>query len=291
MKSPFALPVRVITHNIRYATADPFKGEELWPVRAPRLLAELRFNTAHNPETFVCLQEVLHNQLLDILSGLNEQASKTATHQHWAYVGLGRDDGREAGEYSPIIYRPAVWDVMGIRTVWLSETPDRPSKGWDAASIRIVTIAKFRHRGSRTPVLVLNTHLDDQGSTARFEAAKIIVRLINEYTASEPCLPVLLAGDFNSEPTQEAYGVFSGTSSPVQDTRDQVRPEYRYGHSNTFTGFSDEDGPPKRIDFLFTDRRGENSSKVSCYAVLENRFDDGVYSSDHRAVVGDLVLS
>jgi hypothetical protein len=98
--------IRLLTHNIRYATGDPFKGEERWPIRCPRLCSELIFNSITEPATFICLQEVLHIQLMDILSPLNQSAGFGG---EWAYVGVGRDDGKEAGEYSPIFYRPSIW--------------------------------------------------------------------------------------------------------------------------------------------------------------------------------------
>jgi hypothetical protein len=117
------LPIRLLSHNIRYATTSPFKGEELWTVRAPRILNELRYNTLYTPESFICLQEVLNNQIVDIDNGLN-------ANDKWSYIGVGRDDGKRAGEYSPIFYRPDVWKLLSNETKWLSETPDVPSKGW-----------------------------------------------------------------------------------------------------------------------------------------------------------------
>lgn len=86
------LPIRLLTHNIRYATNTPFEGEEVWENRRARLVNELRFNTVHCAESFICLQEVLHQQLLDILSDLN------STRKSFEYVGIGRDDGHKAGE-------------------------------------------------------------------------------------------------------------------------------------------------------------------------------------------------
>lgn len=96
MKVYEPLPIRLLTHNIRYATNFPFSGEEKWDVRKSRLLNELSFNTAHCAESFICLQEVLHKQLVDILSGLNSKK------EAWVSVGVCRDDGHEAGEASPI---------------------------------------------------------------------------------------------------------------------------------------------------------------------------------------------
>ncbi|KAB2579864.1 Endonuclease/exonuclease/phosphatase [Lasiodiplodia theobromae] len=300
-----ALPLRILTHNIRYATTSPFEGEELWPVRAPRLLNELRFHTIYNQEAFIGLQEVLHNQLTDIMTGLNGAASSGGDYiqvdptpqpdaAEWAYLGVGRDDGKEAGEYSPILYRPAVWDVEDYQYFWLSETPNVPSLGWDASSIRIVTIGRFRHRDSSKRVLMLNTHLDDAGSVSRQKSAELITNYINDYLskyANGTTLPVILTGDFNSEPTGEAYQYFSNPPSVVRDIRDSVPEELWYGNNLTFTGFSSADGPSKRIDFIFAGPWKNSTSAVTAYrgyAVLANKFDDGVYISDHRAVVGDL---
>ena len=249
------LPVRVLTHNIRYATKSPFKGEEPLAIRKSRVINELRYNTLGNPNAFICLQEVLHSQLIDIEDGLN--TSKTplwSVYSKWAYLGVGRDDGHEAGEYCPIFYQPSVWNLEYSKTVWLSKTPEQPSKSWDAASIRILTIGLFIHRQSKKNVLAMNTHLDDQGSESRLEAAKIILHEIEmqiERGSGERPLSVFLTGDLNSEPDQEAYKLLNGTGSYVRDSRGLVLPEDRYGHSDTFTGFGDKSEKSRRIDFVF----------------------------------------
>jgi endonuclease/exonuclease/phosphatase family metal-dependent hydrolase len=305
MKSRAELPIRILTHNIRYATSAPFKGEKPWVERRQRLLNELRFNTQHNLESFICLQEVLHVQLTDILSGLNKDS---ASHLEWEYIGVGRDDGHEAGEYSPIFYRPAIWKLEHWETVWLSEAPDKPSKSWDAASVRIVTIGIFRHRASSKVVLALNTHLDDQGSRSRFEAARIILRKIDDYLRGEyggSIAGVFLSGDLNSEETQEAYKVLTATNSSLVDAQKVVDATEHYGNENTYTGFGYEGEPSSRIDYILlgpADQARVNHSLtqeqiaavpwyLQGYAVLANRFDDGVFNSDHRAVVVDAVLT
>jgi len=273
--------IRVLTHNIRYATGSPFKGEERWPIRCPRLCSELGFNSV-TPETFICLQEVLHNQLIDILTDLNQS---TENGGEWKYIGVGRDDGKEAGEYSPIIYRPSVWELKSWDTCWLSETPRVPSKGWDASSTRIATIGQFVHRKSGKLIIAVSTHLDDQGAKSRKESAKLILDVLDvEYCGADA---VLLAGDFNSPPDDEAYMVVTAPDSGMVDVNDLVPKHKRYGNETTFTGFCHE-SDPKRIDFIFS-RKKDN---ISCrtYAVLANRFDDGVYSSDHRACVADFQL-
>ncbi|KAL2864469.1 endonuclease/exonuclease/phosphatase family protein [Aspergillus lucknowensis] len=297
------IPLRILTHNIRYATSSPFKGERPWEERAPRLLQELFYNTC-NQDAFICLQEVLHNQLIDVLSGLNSRESTTPdsepedTNRSWAYIGVGRDDGYKAGEYSPIFYRPSTWELRHWETVWLSETPDIPSKGWDAASIRIVTIGVFTHHISRRTVLAMSTHLDDQGSRSRFEAAHIILRKIDEYRNGpfgKIISGIFLAGDLNSEETQEAYSVLTAPGSPLVDTANLVKSGDRYGNYTTWTGFGYEGQDPSRIDYIFLGAAARSASRalpwrVGGYAVLANRFDDGVFNSDHRAVVVDAIL-
>jgi endonuclease/exonuclease/phosphatase family metal-dependent hydrolase len=284
------LPIRVLSHNIRYATEYPFKGEELWPVRCPHLVNELRFNTAHCLESFICLQEALHGQLKDLLYGLNR------TENEWAYIGVGRDDGKEGGEYSPIFYRPAIWQLLRFKTLWLSETPEQPSRGWDAACTRILTVGIFRHRLSKKELCVMSTHLDHEGSRSRLEAAKIISNFV-ESVSKEPGmagLPFALAGDFNSETHMEAYR-YMARETKFADVHALVGKKDRYGHEHTFTGFGD--AHLTRIDFIFINRYKDASQQktddtwmVKNHAVLENRFEDKVYNSDHRAVVVDLDL-
>ncbi|KAG9234969.1 endonuclease/exonuclease/phosphatase family protein-like protein [Amylocarpus encephaloides] len=276
--------LRVITHNIRYATETPFKGEELWPIRRPKLCSQLVFNSIAIPTTFICLQEVLHLQLVDILESLNASSPQ----KEWECIGVGRDDGKQAGEYSPIFYRRTIWKLLEWKTVWLSETPTKPSKGWDAASIRIVTIGIFMHIHSGEHVLVMSTHFDDQGAKSRQESAKLILATIKSETETHKFSTVVLAGDFNSPPGDGAYQTMTGSQSNMVDTSTLVPEDQHYGNVLTFTSFGYVDNDPSRIDFIFL-RKGDG---VLCrtFAVLANRFDDGVYLSDHRAVVIDLQL-
>ena len=330
MKAPSPLSLRILTHNIRYATPSPFPGEEPWPTRRPRLLNELLYTSRHCPETFICLQEVLHGQLTDILTGLNEQSrgssasavsrggkegqqqaraeAAAAAAAEWQYIGVGRDDGHEAGEYSPIFYRPTVWEVEHWKTVWLSETPEKPSRGWDAASTRILTIGTFVHRETKKRVVACSTHLDDQGSLSRYNAAYMILREFEKATTTTEghgeTIGGFLAGDLNSQPHEEAYQVLNGEGSALRDLKTLVPKERWYGHEKTFTGFVPEEEGKEgtRIDFVFlgpmTDveerekrvRKDVVAWEVEGYAVLEGRFDDGVYISDHRGVVGDVQL-
>ena len=275
--------IRILTHNIRYATESPFRGEERWPIRCPRLCSELVFNSLA-PATFICLQEVVHNQLVDISAALNQSAG---TGGDWKYIGVGRDDGKEAGEYSPIFFRPSMWELKTWDTCWLSETPRVPSKGWDAASTRIATVGQFIHRESGKLFIVVSTHFDDQGTKSRKESARLILGVLDDEAVHAGADVVLLAGDFNSPPDDEAYLVVTAHESGMVDVNDLVPEHKRYGNDSTFTGFSD-DSDRARIDFIFT--RKKDKVKYRTFAVLANRYDDGVYISDHRACVADFQL-
>lgn len=300
MKAHATLPVRILTHNIRYATSSPFKGEQPWSERKHLIVNELKYNTAHNPEAFICLQEVLHEQLIDILSGLNRTSPSSSASSdqtkdeedgkdksEWAYIGVGRDNGAQNGEYSPILYRSSIWKLSSWKTIWLSPTPDRPGKGWDAGSIRIVTVGHFTHKASKKRVVGLCTHFDEQGEVSRRESAKIIQGIVEDVTSSSDesngRIPVWLAGDLNSEMDGEAYQIFNGKESKLQDSRGKAK--WRYGNEITCTGFQEEELTV--IDYIFVGKQGWS---VEGFSVLPNRFEDGVYCSDHRAVVVDAVL-
>ncbi|KAK6341354.1 hypothetical protein TWF696_008432 [Orbilia brochopaga] len=298
------LLLRIVSHNIRYATTAPFRGEELWPIRLPHLSSQLHHLTAASPTipTLLHLQEVLHSQLLDVLVSLNADLPPSS---HWSHIGVHRSDGALAGEASPILYQPSILTPLSNHTTWLSPTPDVPSKGWDASSIRIVTHGIFHHIPTDTKLAFLSTHLDDQGTEARLHAAEMLIKIIAEYRAQG--LHVVLAGDFNSQPQQEAYRRMTASDSGVVDVRGQVKDNKVYGENNTYTGFGYEDEPQSVIDFIFVDADSSASSgnttagegkgdgrkwKVNGYAVMPNKFADvGVFISDHRAVVADLELS
>jgi endonuclease/exonuclease/phosphatase family metal-dependent hydrolase len=130
------------------------------------------------------------------------------------------------------------------------------------------------------------THFDDQGSVSRTESAKLILQVIDEATKTTTAtrVPVFLGGDFNSEANQSAYQILSGQDSSIQDITALAK--WHYGNNRTFTGFQSEG--TSLIDFIFVGKDG--AWDVTGYAVLASKFEDGVYNSDHRAVVGDVVL-
>src|SRR5690606_5828708 len=174
-----AQSLTVMSYNIRYD--NPGDGRNDWPNRKDRLIQLIR---DESPD-LIGLQEALHHQLTDILNGV----------EGYAMVGVGRDDGKQKGEYSAILYRTSAFELRDENTFWLSETPEVPgSKSWDAAITRVVTWARLFSKALDTEILAVNTHFDHIGKEARLQSAELIRKKIPELAGD---LPVLLTGDFN----------------------------------------------------------------------------------------------
>ncbi|KIV82863.1 hypothetical protein PV11_04931 [Exophiala sideris] len=328
LPNPSPLPVRIITHNIRFATDTPQKHERLWEDRLHYLSGHFKYHTRQffSPQsTLVCMQEVLHGQLQDLareaFGSSTSAEAPTNTGSDWIHVGVGRDDGKTKGEYSPIFFRQSAWECIHTETVWLNESGKVGEKGWDASSIRILTCAVLESRlssqndgqqesmASNKTILALNTHLDDQGEVARREAAKLILEVASRLQSKYAPYFTFLTGDLNSEPDGDAYHVLNAPGSGFVDARRVIAEQgnadgkiYAYGNELTFTGF-DGDGAAKgkqRIDFVHlgisksseeeSAELGKAKQMVQGYGVLPSRFDDEVWLSDHRAVVVDLLI-
>lgn len=275
-----SLRLRLISFNIRMAAGPKQRmgNEEVWAIRCPYVTNAISFN-AILPETFIGLQEVLHHQLLDITKALN---APSAIPGKWKQIGVGREDGKQEGEFEPIFYQADTWTLKQERYRWLSETPDTPSRGWDGACTRVMTIGEFEHVRTKRRAVVINTHLDHKGVVAREEGAKLILKTIDEYAESTDVL--FLTGDFNATTDDEAYQTITADGSTMQDVQSLVDKDRLYGNELTYTSFGGNDlDEQKRIDFIFA--RKKDHVHVGHYAVLSNRFDDGVYASDHRPVV------
>src|SRR3712207_7586469 len=44
----------------------------------------------------------------------------------YRWIGVGRMDGKDGGEFSPILYRSTCLEPIDHGTFWLSETPEEP---------------------------------------------------------------------------------------------------------------------------------------------------------------------
>ena len=356
-----SLTLRLYTNNIRFDNfRHPDPHEKPWLKRRVESIDSMHFNTGLGHANVICLQEVLHNQLLDIINGLNDRTGvrtesvfesdyKRESHElvemeeegnvkdkvkekekgEWTYYGVGRTDGVAAGEFAPIIFKSRDFIILENTTFWLSETPHVPSKGWDAALERIVTLVTFQSKIN--PLIkfnVFNTHYDHRGHEARRKSSQLIVDKMKNYNA----YPSFLCGDFNTEPRDEPYHIL--TNAGFKDSRVTIDKQFAYGHETTFTAFDKNNEPYSIIDYIWSpyftklvvsnakeqeysdlnsglnNNGGKNSDKdeffgnnffnldhhqyysivIKQFGILGNFF-KGFYFSDHRPVVATYELT
>ncbi|KAH8164887.1 hypothetical protein CIB48_g3358 [Xylaria polymorpha] len=214
-----ALKFRILTFNIRYA-ASASTWEKPWSVRGPLVIDKASAIAANATEAgavpVIGMQEVLHQQLVDITAGLGPA---------WSYIGTGRDDGNEAGEYCPIFYQPGRVALLNSTQKWLSKTPDVPSYWPGAGSRRYILVGVFEDLATGTRFIAANTHLDNVSVEARSEGVKIILRVIRDVQAQwGPGLPVTLSGDFNSEPAGQGDAYSTMVADGYLDESYTLRP-------------------------------------------------------------------
>lgn len=252
----------VATYNLRLAT--PQDGENYWPYRKDRVKDLIRY---HEFDIFGT-QEGFNSQIRDIME-----------MRDYNFVGVGRDDGMAEGEYSAIIYRKDRFRVLESGTFWLSETPEKPSYGWDAKIRRICTWAKMKDLVSRETFYFFNTHFDHIAETARRESAKMIIAAIDSLAGKN--FPVICTGDFNATPDQEPIKIMK---TKMRSSRDFS--PFVYGPKGTFSGFTVGARPVNdEIDYIFI------NDKVSVvkYGVLSDS-DGKNYPSDHMPVTARLIF-
>lgn len=248
--------LNLITYNIRLNTqAD---GENAWPNRKNNVKALVKFHDAD----ILCVQEALPLQVDELLEGTD-----------FAIEGVGREDGKRKGEHSAIYYNKNRFVKKDGGTFWLSDQPDRPSKGWDAALNRVCTWLRLYDKMNRKEFMVFNTHYDHVGVQARIESAKLIKQKIQEIA---PKLPVVFTGDLNVTPETEAIATIK---SFLQDSK-EISEEAPYGPNGTFSGFSIKNPIRGRIDYVFVNK----GFKVKKYGVLTDSKDLHYYS-DHLPVM------
>ncbi len=253
--------LNVMTFNIRLSL-DSDK-ENSWENRKSDAIQLLNY---YHPDVFG-VQEAVTQQMTDLKTGL----------KNYDFVGVGRDDGADKGEYSAIFYNTEKLQVLQSGTFWLSETPDRPSKGWDAAYNRVCTYALFKTKKGGRKFWAFNVHFDHVGNIARENSSKLILEKIN--TLNPRNFPVVLTGDFNLTDKTEPIKIISKTMS---DSFYNCRKPH-YGPTGTFTGFDVNTVPKDRIDYIFT-------KGLSCQSIrtINDRRENLLYPSDHFPVLAEL---
>ena len=185
--------ITVASYNLRNANgSDSAKGNG-WGQRYPVIAKMVQY---HDFDIFGT-QECFIHQLKDMKEAL----------PGYDYIGVGRDDGKEKGEHSAIFYRTDKFDVIEKGDFWLSETPDVPSKGWDAVLPRICSWGHFKCKDTGFEFLFFNLHMDHIGKKARVESAYLVQDKMKELGKGKE-LPAILTGDFNVDQTHQSYDAF-----------------------------------------------------------------------------------
>lgn len=257
---------RVMTFNIRLDI--PVDGENRWEARIPVVKSYMDSVT---PD-IVGMQEVLHNQLTDLQEIMPE----------YSFIGTGRDDGRQGGEYSPLFYRNDRFLLKDHSQFWLSETPEVPgSLSWDAAITRIVSWAALEDKLSGDVLYVFNTHFDHRGVQARLNSIELMAEKINIIAGD---LPVIVLGDFNiSKGSDDYFFMINQFSKNNSLTNAELISKTPVTNADaTFSGFR-TDVEPRVIDYIFFD----DSFEVNWYRV-DKVIKDGVFISDHWPVVAGI---
>ncbi|MVN92742.1 endonuclease/exonuclease/phosphatase family protein [Mucilaginibacter aquatilis] len=259
-----AQQLTVASYNLRFDTKNDTGN--LWKDRAPVVANLIRF---HDFDVFGT-QEALENQLLDI----------TKTLPQYQRYGVGRDDGKEKGEHSAIFFKKDRFKLLAKGDFWLSQTPQKPSLGWDArCCYRLCSWVYLQDVGSGKKFYFFNVHYDHEGKVAREESSKLILQKIKSIAGNSN---VILTGDFNGDHTSTWYQRIAD-SKVLEDTYRKVK--FPYVNSGTYNGFGSDIKSLEIIDHIFT----SPGVKVNSWGVLTDSY-QGKYPSDHFPVEAKIVM-
>lgn len=258
--------VKVLSFNVKVDSKWGWR----WKRRRDRIAEVLR---RERPD-LAGLQEATHSMILDLQERLPE----------YRWVGVGRDDGKEQGEFTPIFLRADRWELQEHANFWLAAVCDQPGRGWDALCCRVVTWARLLDRQTGRHCVHFNTHLDHLGKAARAQSAALLLQKMHEIAASEAAI---LTGDFNCPETAIPYRILTGAIPfghlgpaylPVRDTRiESASPPT--GPWRTFRGWLRFLGIG-RIDYIFV--------KNGIHTLRHSVLGDVGAASDHHPVVAEL---
>ncbi|MEG0808186.1 MAG: endonuclease/exonuclease/phosphatase family protein [Alistipes sp.] len=275
LSTAIAQPLNVATYNVRNNnnTGDALQGNG-WQNRLPVISKLIQF---HDFDLFGS-QEVMNGQLNDLLAALPD----------YGFIGVGRDDGRQGGEYSPVFYKKARLELLKSGNFWLNEHPETPGLGWDAACTRICSWGEFKDKATGKIFYLFNTHFDHVGVVARAESCRLILKKMKQIAGSST---VVLMGDFNTPQSDEVYRILT-REGHLDDAF--CTAQIHYAQNGTFNNFDPMGKDDARIDHILVDP----AIKVVRYGILTDHYwstnADGQPQlrtpSDHYPVATQLLL-
>lgn len=263
---------RVVTYNIRFGSAND--GPDRWEIRREKVVESIRDLDA----PIVGLQEAEAFQVRELLEALPRYAAS----------GVFRDDGRLAGEGTPILFDRTRYALVSSETFWLSDTPEAPaSNTWGAACVRICTRVRLIELDSGRSLTIFNTHYDHVSQEARLNSTHLLLDKVHAAGRSgvRGAEPVIVMGDFNADETNPAYLAFfeSSKGPPLRNAFRVIHPETRAGTFNAFK--PDSDGGDRKIDHILV-----SPGLRVLDAGIDRRKINGRYPSDHFPVWAVLVF-
>ncbi len=263
---------KVMSFNIRLATTAD--GDNEWSKRKETLVDVVK----EADPVLLGVQEALWVQM--------DYLDKALEGYKW--IGVGRDDGEKAGEFMAIFYKTEALELLDSGTFWISQTPEKPGKGWDAACNRTVTWGKFRCKATGKEFVYANTHLDHVGTIARKEGAKLVLRRQYELT-NKGELPFVVSGDFNVNKDSEAYKTITAGLDGIPGLVDTnvAAKEHDIAQPYTFHNWGKvpaENG--QIIDFIFVNDKVD----VAKFKINPVKHTNGRFASDHVSIVATLSL-
>lgn len=224
--------LRVSSFNVRNDTntSDAAAGNG-WSKRYPYIANAILFHDLDIIGTQECVEHQVRN-LIESLPG-------------YAYVGVGRDDGVNQGEYSAIFYNTERLELLDKGNFWLSDTPEQPGKGWDAAMTRICSWGRFKVKGSGFEFFMFNLHMDHIGKKARVYSSELVLYQLENITEGKPAI---ITGDFNLNQMSDSYKILSN-SCVVEDSYNLA--PIKYAPNGTMSDFNVNNITESRIDHVF----------------------------------------
>lgn len=253
--------LKVMSYNIRMGIAKD--GTNSWEFRCPATIAMLK---DQQPDIFG-VQEAFEFQIKFIEEYCRNYRS----------VGVGRDDGKKKGEYMSIFWNKKRIKLIKWGTFWLSETPDEPSKGWDAHCRRTATWALMKDKKTGRKFYYVNTHLDHKGKEAQKNGLKLIVDRIESINPQG--YPMVLTGDFNIKPDNAAL---TDLDARMQSARKVAAVTDSH---NTFNGWSVKP-TDSVIDYIYI----SGFSACPEYQTVTKKYADKPFVSDHYPIFARLVF-
>lgn len=253
--------LKVMSYNIRLGTAKD--GTNSWEYRYPATAMMLKDQM---PDVFG-VQEAFDFQVKFITENIKD----------YDCVGVGRDNGKSEGEHMSIFWNKKNVKMLKWGTFWLSETPEKPSKGWDAKCKRTATWALMKDKKTGKHFYYVNTHLDHRGSEARRQGLNLIVSRIDEI--NQKGYPMVLTGDFNMKPDDAAL---TGLEQRMQSAR-KIAPKTDNHATLNLWGKGKAD---MVIDYIYV----SGFSACPEYHTITEKYGTWKYISDHYPIYAKLIF-